>query len=177
MAILLFGPDNAPPVVQEPSATENPVGRLVRYREPKVIPDLAFAAADGRLHHLSEWRGKIVLLNLWATWCAPCKTEMPSLDRLKARLGGEEFAVLALSTDRGGTKETAAFFAASAIKHLDVYNDPTGQAMTQLRATGLPLTVILDKDGREIARLLGPSDWDRAETIEGLLAEAIVSPG
>ena len=124
------------------------------------MPDLAFTGADGASRRLSEWRGKAVLLNLWATWCAPCKAEMPSLDRLQAKLGGDKFAVLAISMDRTGLEKPQSFFASNGISHLAVYNDPQAEATAVLRASGLPLSVILDGQGREIARLIGPADWD-----------------
>jgi thiol-disulfide isomerase/thioredoxin len=147
--------------------------RLIRHSAPKAVPDVAFVDGDGNARHLSEWRGKVVLLNLWATWCAPCKTEMPSLDRLQAKLGGSNFTVLALSTDRTGPTAPSAFFAKEGIRHLALFNDDTAEANIQLKAEGLPLTILLDTDGREIARLLGPAEWDSqkaADTIESLIA-------
>jgi thiol-disulfide isomerase/thioredoxin len=139
--------------------------KLSVHKEPREVPDLAFMDADGNAKRLSDWRGKVVLLNLWATWCAPCKVEMPSLDRLQEKLGGDKFTVLTLSTDRTGLKEPAAFFAKSKIAHLGLYNDPSSLATVQLKAGGLPLSIILNEDGREAARLLGPADWDSQEMI------------
>lgn len=139
--------------------------KFVRVAEPQSVPDLAFNDADGKPRRLSEWRGKAVLLNLWATWCAPCKTEMPSLDRLQAKLGADQVTVLALSTDRSGLKEPAAFFAKQGISHLGLYNDDTAEANVRMKAEGLPLTVILDTEGMERARLLGPADWDSPEAV------------
>ncbi len=148
---------------QAASATPS-LGRFIQTAEPRAVPDLAFTGADGKAHRLSEWRGKVVLLNLWATWCAPCKVEMPSLDRLQAKLGGDAFTVLALSVDRGGLDKPAAFFAGNNITHLAVYNDSESQATSALRASGLPVSVVLDGEGREIARLIGPADWDSPAT-------------
>ncbi len=163
-----------------PVTAENPenaasLGRLIEHPSPIAIADIAFNDAEGKAHHLSEWRGKMVLLNLWATWCAPCKQEMPSLDRLQARLGGPSFVVLALSTDRAGPAAPSAFFASQGIGHLDVLNDASGEASLRLKAAGLPLTLILDKEGREVARQLGPADWDDERVIarlEGLFPRA-----
>ncbi len=115
---------------------EIPSKKLIRLRAPEFVGDLAFIDADGKTRRLSEWRGRMVVLNLWATWCAPCKAEMPSLDRLEAKLGGSDFAVVALSMDRGGMKEPAAFLAREGLSHLQLYNDATGEASRQMGAPG-----------------------------------------
>ena len=148
-------------------------GKLIRRSEPQPVPDVAFQDADGRFHRLSEWRGKVVLLNLWATWCAPCKAEMPSLDRLQAKLGNGTFTILAISQDRTGLAKPAAFFAQEGLKHLALYYDSTSAALAELKASGLPVSIILDRQGREIARQLGPAEWDSpavSSGIEGLIA-------
>ncbi len=141
------------------------VGTFVKAAAPQALPGLSFTGADGKQRHLSEWRGKVVLLNLWATWCAPCKVEMPSLDRLQAKLGGDAFSVLALSVDRTGIEKPAAFFSGNGITHLAVYNDGESAATGALRVSGLPVSVILDSQGREVARLTGPADWDNPAII------------
>ncbi len=154
-------------------------GRLILNKEPAPAPDLAFAGADGKPHRLSDWRGKMVLVNLWATWCAPCKAEMPSLDRLQAKFGSDKLAVLAISVDRTGVDKPAAFFAGNGIAHLALYNDPKAEAVSVFRASGLPLSVILDAGGREVARLIGPADWDSpdAATQIGQLLKQNGTPG
>ena len=136
----------------------------------KTVPDIAFNDADGRQVRLSDWRGQLVLLNIWATWCGPCKTEMPSLDRLQAKLGGKEFTVLALSTDRGGPTAPAQFFAREGITHLKVFNDNTGEAAIRMKEPGLPASIVLNENGQEIARLFGPMEWDSPEMIAQLEA-------
>jgi thiol-disulfide isomerase/thioredoxin len=162
------------PQAESSNAFSN-AGKLIRRSEPQAVPDLSFNDADGRLQRLSGWRGKVVLLNLWATWCAPCKAEMPSLDRLQAKLGSDAFTVLAISQDRTGPEKPASFFTKEGIKHLALYHDAAAAALGQLKSSGLPLTVILDGQGREIARQLGPAEWDSPEVtaaIEGLIAKA-----
>jgi thiol-disulfide isomerase/thioredoxin len=147
-------------------------GLLITLANPQPVPDLSFTDANGVQHHLSDWQGKVVLVNLWATWCAPCKAEMPSLDRLQARLGNERFAVVAISTDRSGPDLPASFFIKEGIKNLALYNDKTVAATSLLKAPGLPLSVIIDEQGRQVARLLGPANWDSPESttkIEELL--------
>jgi thiol-disulfide isomerase/thioredoxin len=153
---------------QEAAAPAPALGIFVKAAEPQAVPDLSFTSADGKQHRLSEWRGKVVLLNLWATWCAPCKVEMPSLDRLQAKLGGDAFAVLALSVDRTGIGKPAEFFSGNNISRLAVYNDSESAATAALRASGLPVSVVLDGQGREAGRLTGPADWDSPATIAKL---------
>jgi thiol-disulfide isomerase/thioredoxin len=154
--------------IRQAPAAPAAIQKLVRLKEPQAAPDISFIDAKGKTRHLQEWRGKVVLLNLWATWCAPCKVEMPSLDRLQAKLGSDKFTVLAVSTDRTGPKEPEAFLAKAGITHLALYNDPAANALVQLKAEGLPVNVILDREGREAARLLGPAEWDSEQTIAEL---------
>lgn len=151
-------------------STDLATGKLIRLAAPQRVADLAFRDAEGKTRHLSEWRGRTVVLNLWATWCAPCKTEMPSLDRLKAKLDGDTFAVVALSLDRGGIGESAAFFERQSISCLELYNDATGEASIRLKAPALPLTVVLNHTGEEIARFIGPADWAAPERVAELQA-------
>ncbi len=133
---------------------------------PRVpAPDLAFVDAEGKERSLAEFRGKLVLLNLWATWCAPCVREMPSLQRLQARLGGDRFTVLALSQDRGGLGQVQQFYATQSLKGLDIYVDKTMAAARAVKAPGLPTTLLIDPDGREIGRLVGGAEWDAPEAV------------
>ncbi len=104
-------------------------------------------------------RGKVVLLNIWATWCTPCRKEMPTLDRLQTALGGTDFEVVALSIDRR-MDAVRKFFAEIGIQKLAMYLDSSAKATRQLGAVGLPTTLLIDREGREIARLIGPAEWD-----------------
>ncbi|MER8783904.1 TlpA family protein disulfide reductase [Mesorhizobium sp. M1006] len=103
------------------------------------------------------------MLNIWATWCAPCRKEMPTLDRLQAKLGGPDFEVIALSMDRGGPDIVKKFFAEIGVEHLALNIDTTGKAMFTLGALGLPMTLLIDREGKEIGRLIGPAEWDSPE--------------
>jgi thiol-disulfide isomerase/thioredoxin len=105
----------------------------------------------------------VVLLNLWATWCAPCRKEMPELDRLQAELGSERFEVVALAVDRAGAEGARKFLAETRVKSLALYVDQTARAGTLLKAIGLPTTILIDAQGREVGRLTGPAVWDSAE--------------
>ena len=130
---------------------------------PKAAPDVAFVDARGRELGLADFRGKFVLVNLWATWCGPCRREMPSLDRLQARLGGGDFAVLALSQDRKGPGVVARFLAEIGAERLGVHVDPSARSARRLGAVGLPTSVLLDREGRIVGRLIGPAEWDSDE--------------
>jgi thiol-disulfide isomerase/thioredoxin len=109
-----------------------------------------------------------VLLNIWATWCAPCREEMPALDRLQAELGGERFQVIPISVDVQGVAIARKFYAEVGIKALPLYVDPSAKAAFTLDAAGLPATLLLDREGREIGRHLGAVKWDSAEVVADL---------
>lgn len=114
-----------------------------------------------------------VLLNVWATWCPPCREEMPALDRLQATLGGPDFEVVALSIDDGGMPAVRAFLVGAGIRHLRAYVDASGDARTRFGVGGVPVTLLIDRDGRELGRKLGPAAWDHPDTVQlirGLLA-------
>ncbi|HET6159940.1 MAG TPA: TlpA disulfide reductase family protein [Dongiaceae bacterium] len=106
---------------------------------------------------LTDFHGKVVLLNIWATWCGPCREEMPTLDRLQAQLGGPDFEVIAMSIDRGGFEAIRKFFAEVGVQHLAMYLDSTMDASSVLSAVGLPTSLLIDRDGTEIGRLIGPA--------------------
>ena len=130
---------------------------------PKAAPDITFIDAEGQELGLRNFRGKFVLVNLWATWCGPCRREMPSLDRLQSRLGGGDFTVLALSQDRKGPDAVAKFLAEIRTENLDIYVDTSARSARRLGAIGLPTTVLLDRDGQIIGRLIGSAEWDSDE--------------
>jgi thiol-disulfide isomerase/thioredoxin len=134
----------------------------------KALPQLGIADASGKPRSLADFRGKLVLLNVWATWCAPCREEMPALDRLQAKLGGSRFEVVALSVDQQGAGIARKFFDEVGVKSLGLYVDPSAQAAFKLGAPGLPVTLLVDRDGREIGRRLGPAKWDSPEVVEAL---------
>jgi len=148
------------------AAGQEPPKNFVMHDAPKPVAAINFDDAQGRSRSLAEFKGKVVLLNIWATWCGPCRKEMPALDRLQAALGGPEFEVVALSIDRGGTDAVRKFFADIGIRTLAMYLDSSGQALRTLSALGLPTTLLIDREGREIGRLIGPAEWDSPEMIE-----------
>lgn len=127
---------------------------------PKPLPDFTFTDAEGKPHSVADFAGKGLLINLWATWCPPCVAEMPALDRAQAALADEDILVLALSSDRGGKAQVEAFYQARDIRRLGLWLDPRGAASRALGARGLPTSVIVDRQGREMARLEGDAAWD-----------------
>ncbi|MGH1479276.1 MAG: TlpA family protein disulfide reductase [Geminicoccales bacterium] len=133
------------------------------HKTPRPIPVVQFQNEKGETRSLADYKGKIVLLNIWATWCGPCRKEMPTLDRLQAELGGDNFQVVALSIDLAGPEVVRKFYNEIGIKHLDLLIDRESRVMRGLGVIGLPTTLLLDRNGAEIARLVGPAEWDTSE--------------
>ena len=135
--------------------------------DPRRPEQFAFQREDGGKVTLADFRGRAVLLNLWATWCVPCRAEMPALDRLQAAKGGPEFEVVAVNVDTARLERRAAFLDSIGVKSLARFADPSGDAFETLRkdgkALGLPVTLIIDKDGCEVAAVEGGAKWDSAE--------------
>ena len=133
--------------------------KLVPSRDAPPIPETEFTDPDGGTHRLSDWQGKVALVNFWATWCAPCREEMPALDALQAELGGEVFQVVTIATGRNAPAKIDQFFEETGVQNLPVLLDPRQQLARQMGVVGLPVTVLIDRDGNEVARLLGDADW------------------
>ena len=152
--------DDLPAAAAGSSLSQGQMAAFVFRKEPETLPEIKFQDADGQERTLADWRGKVVLLNLWATWCLPCRKEMPALDRLQSTLGSDQFQVVAISVDRTGLPGAKKFLEETKTPNLAVYADPTARLASTLRAAGLPATLLIDKEGREIGRLLGPAEWD-----------------
>jgi thiol-disulfide isomerase/thioredoxin len=150
LALLLFAASI------EPAEAQAPAGLAV-HESPRQLPEIQFENGEGETMSLADFRGKVVLPNIWATWCAPCRREMPTLQRLQAELGGPAFEVVALSIDRKGLPAVQEFYAELGLETLPIYVDETGAAQRALSVLGLPTTLLLDRDGNEIGRLLGPA--------------------
>src|SRR5262249_31881956 len=148
---------------------------FVMHSSPKLIASISFADGQGRTRSLRDFKGKLVVLNIWATWCVPCRTEMPALDRLQQALGGPDFEVVPVSIDRGGLDTVSKFYAEIAVTHLAKYTDTSGQALRGLGAVGLPTTLIVDRAGNEVGRVVGPAEWDSPE-IAKLLRSVMANP-
>lgn len=145
---------------------------LVTIEPPKPVPPLTFTDAEGKPYDLGDFDGRMLLVNLWATWCAPCVAEMPALDRAQQALEAEGWSVLPLSSDRGGKAQVEPFYQRIGLKHLRIWLDPRGAAGRQLGARGLPTTVIIDRQRREVARLEGEAEWDSPDMLARLRALA-----
>jgi thiol-disulfide isomerase/thioredoxin len=150
-----------PPTIYTPQATPalRGIDALVPVEPAAPLPPFRFSDAEGNEHSLAEFGGKGVVLNLWATWCVPCVAELPSLAALAGKLASLGIVVLPLSTDRGGAETVTKFYAAHGIVGLGIWLDPKGAVSEALHARGLPTTLILDRQGRERARLEGGADW------------------
>lgn len=175
LSLIIAGPVRAGDAGLADLATGE-VQNFIAVPSPQPVPELALVGPDGEAASLEDFRGRVVLLNFWATWCAPCIHEMPALDRLQAALGGDEFTVLVASVDRGGLDVAAPFLEELGIEHLQTHIDP---AMAGFRALGgkvMPTTLLLDAQGRELGRLEGPAEWDAPEA-QALIRAAIAAPG
>ena len=138
-------------------------------KQPLQLPDLAFKDADGKPRTLADWRGKTVLLNLWATWCVPCRKEMPALDALEKKLGGPDFQVVAVNIDTRDPEKPKAWLKEVGIESLAYYADPSAKVFQELksigRAFGMPTTLLVDPHGCELGTIAGPAEWASADGI------------
>ena len=128
-------------------------------------PEIVLLDTAGTEYGLDDFQGRVVVLNFFATWCAPCRREMPSLDRLAARLGGDDFTLVGVSQDRGGAEVYLPFLDELGVSHFETFADPGLKASRKFRILGLPATIVLDRQGREIGRMLGPAEWDSDEAV------------
>ncbi len=147
---------------------EGDMRKLVFVEEPQPVSDAPFNLADGAGEgRLSDYRGKWVLLNFWATWCAPCRKEMPMLAELQTEFGGDQFEVVTLATGRNSPQGIVKFFKDIGVTNLPRHQDPKQNVAKEMGIFGLPITVIIDPDGNEVARLRGDADWasDNAKAI------------
>ncbi|MGE5537467.1 MAG: TlpA family protein disulfide reductase [Gemmatimonas sp.] len=145
-------------------------------------PPATFQDADGKDVSIADFRGRVVLLNFWATWCVPCLKEMPSLDRLAGRLGGDDFAVVAVSIDRPGRAAVEPWFRDNGIEHLRIWLDPQSRAPFAFRSAlgtssiELPVSILLDREGRIVGVLKGAAEWD-SRAAEALVRWAVAETG
>jgi len=154
------------------------VAALTMATAPLRLPDLVFEDAEGNSKKLSDWRGRTVLVNLWATWCVPCRKEMPALENLQTRLGGPDFEVVAVNIDTRDTEKPKNFLKEVNLTRLGYFSDPKAKVFQDLkaigRALGMPTSVLVDGKGCEIATIAGPAQWDSEDAVK--LITAAVNP-
>src|ERR1700744_1931133 len=154
------------------------VAALTMATAPLKLPDLAFEDADGKPKKLSDWHGKTVLVNLWATWCVPCRREMPALEGLQTKLQGPNFEVVAINIDTRDPEKPKKFLEDGKLTRLGYFNDQKAKVFQDLkaigRALGMPTSVLVDGQGCEIATIAGPAEWDSDDAVR--LIEAAVKP-
>ena len=167
---LEYGPPSLSPeqAAREPALAAHPTvpGKpleLSVFEQPRPVPELRIQDDQGHDLTLADFRGRVVLLNVWATWCVPCRQEMPTLDRLQARLGGKDFLVMALSIDRKGVEAVRGFYREVGVEKLAIYVDSSGKGSRSLAIPGVPTTLLIDREGREVARKMGEAQWDSPE--------------
>jgi thiol-disulfide isomerase/thioredoxin len=138
--------------------------------KPMRVPDLSFQDGNGKTVKLSDFRGKTLLVNLWATWCVPCRKEMPALDELMGKFGGASFAVVPINIDTRDPEKPKKFLAEIAVKNLPYYEDASGTVFQDLkrigRALGLPTSIIVDRKGCEVGHIAGPAEWASEDAIK-----------
>jgi thiol-disulfide isomerase/thioredoxin len=162
---------SAPATVSTGSASGNRL-ELSVFDQPHALPEVRFQDDQGRDLTLGDFRGRVMVLNVWATWCVPCRKEMPILDRLQARLGGKDFLVVALSIDRNGVEAVRGFYQEVGVENLAIYVDPSGRGSLGLGLPGVPTTLLIDQEGRDVARKMGEAEWDGPEMVAGRADDA-----
>jgi thiol-disulfide isomerase/thioredoxin len=154
------------------------VAALTMASKPLKLPDLAFEDSDGKPKKLSDWQGKTVLVNLWATWCVPCRKEMPALNRLQTMLKGPNFEVVAVNIDTRDQEKPKNFLKDANVANLGYFNDQKAKVFQDLksigRALGMPTSVLVDGKGCEIATIAGPAEWDSDDAVK--LIRAALQP-
>jgi len=161
---------NRRPVAGAPAPTAEEIGSAASEEfkfsfldQPRALPVLRFVDGEGHALSLGDFRGRPVILNIWATWCVPCREEMPALERLQAAIDKSQLLVLPLSIDRKGVPAVKQFYQELGLKALGIYVDQSGKASSSLNTIGVPTTLMVDRDGREIGRKIGPANWDSPE--------------
>ena len=145
--------------VETDSPDRTILGEFIRSPQPSPAPAITFSEMTGDTVPLSDFRGKLLVVNLWATWCAPCLREMPSLDRLQSQFG-DRLAVLAVSEDRGGSKTVEPFITKLGLKSVKFFVDPRSEVGHTLNVRGLPTSVLIDREGKVLGRVEGAADWN-----------------
>lgn len=165
-----------PPTPVEELDVQSAALGLIPTGSAQIAPAERFADGNGNSVSLNDFRGRVVLVHIWATWCVPwCREELPKLDALQAKLGASDLKVVAVSVDRNGADVVPSFFSELHLSHLDIYLDPSERLARALRTVGVPTTLIFDRDGREIGRAFGSRDWNHPAVLS-LIRRFIIGP-
>ncbi|MEM7545424.1 MAG: TlpA disulfide reductase family protein [Pseudomonadota bacterium] len=173
-AAMLYGALSlsATPAAADLSATEvaalkeartGDMRKLIIHNEPRERLEATFLTGDDNEMKIADFDGKVMVVNFWATWCPPCRKEMPYIDQLKADIAGDDVGVIAISLDRASTSKIEDFFASINVESLDIYREPSLRMGSEAAVLGMPVTLILDRQGREVARLQGEAVWNAPE--------------
>ncbi|MDP4033224.1 MAG: TlpA disulfide reductase family protein [Pseudorhodobacter sp.] len=141
---------------------EDDMKKLMFHAEARPLPEIGLLGLDDAPHTLAEYQGKWVVLNFWATWCPPCRKEMPGLARLQDEMGSEKFQVVTVATGRNPLPAIHKFRKEAEVENLVALRDPKSELARNMAVMGLPVTVILDPEGREVGRMMGEAEWDSA---------------
>ena len=169
---LILGANPALADMAEVEALREGSMKKLIFAKPAPVSDAVFTHADGGEFRLSDFQGKYVLVNFWATWCAPCRKEMPMLSELQAEFGGNKFEVVTIATGRNELAGIRKFFGDVGVENLPLYLDPKQTLAREMAVLGLPITVVLDPEGNEIARMRGDAEWN-GESAKAIIAALI----
>lgn len=167
----------APPLLHKLFSPRLPVAQFVAPENDRRPANFRFSDGSGRSLTLEHFRGTLILINVWATWCTPCKEEMPSLNQLAQLLGTKDVEIIPISIDVSGALTVRPFYERLGLNNLKIYVDPSKKVMDALRIVGIPTTVLISRDGRELGRMVGPAQWDRPESVKHLSEIAIQEAG
>src|SRR5215510_10337674 len=155
-----------PPLVHELFPPKLPAAELIVHDSPRRLTDFTFSDGSGRNLTLDHFRSTYILVNVWATWCTPCKEEMPALNRLALLFANKNIKIVPISIDVSGVLSVRSFYDRLGLNNLSIYVDPSKNVMDALGITGIPTTVLVGRDGREIGRMVGPAQWDMPESVK-----------
>ena len=155
-----------PPLLRELFPPELPAAKLSTHNSPRQLQEFAFSDGSGRSLTLGSFHDSFLLVNVWATWCPPCRDEMASLDHLAQLFADRRIEIVPISIDVSGVSSVRHFYAKLGLRNLSIYVDPSKEVMDALGVIGIPTTLLVDPQGREVARMVGPARWDAPETMQ-----------
>ena len=158
-----------PPILRELFSVKLPVAEFVAHHSTRALTDFTFSQGSTRNLRLDDFHGTLILVNVWATWCRPCQEEMASLNHLALLLANKDIKIIPISIDVSGTVAVRSFYERLELNNLSIYVDPSKNVMGALGVTGIPTTILIGRDGREIGRVVGPAQWDAPESVKHLM--------